>query len=285
MPDQRERSSSTYSVLRSLLEPGQRSADETPFTARSLEILFEKERVWRPTGPYRLPTSAALAELADNLNALKLLLKNQKGAWRVSQNLSVTARRNIESLLRVIPLLLEENRECKRLVEQRLALAGTSIAARLSDKINSFTRLIEVLTEVRTRENFLGVLDMFPPVKPVSGGREWHRLIDALAECFRETVLPIRADHPFGLSGQVFPRFVAAVVPRLTDECPTPGSVKRFISATRSHRVASECLPASKLPGELAKLGGVARSRNLTPERRVEIARIGAAARWDRRKR
>ena len=41
--------------------------------------------------------------------------------------------------------------------------------------------------------------------------------------------------------------------------------------------------PPPSAGAELGKLGGAARARNLTPERRAEIARQAAAKRWAQR--
>lgn len=53
------------------------------------------------------------------------------------------------------------------------------------------------------------------------------------------------------------------------------------IATGQSDETNEELRPMSVLGREGGKLGGVARARALSPERRAEIARAAAAARWD----
>ncbi len=60
------------------------------------------------------------------------------------------------------------------------------------------------------------------------------------------------------------------------------GTVKVMRIATGKEPDDREDAPALTPGQRLGKLGGAARARNLTPERRVEIARMGAAKRWSK---
>lgn len=55
-------------------------------------------------------------------------------------------------------------------------------------------------------------------------------------------------------------------------------------NAVKVMRIATgeeeEVIPASTAGATLGKLGGAARARNMTPERRAEIAKKAAAKRW-----
>ena len=57
-------------------------------------------------------------------------------------------------------------------------------------------------------------------------------------------------------------------------------------AAVRVMRIATgeedDVIPASSAGAALGKLGGKARARNMTPERRAEIARKAAAKRWEK---
>lgn len=55
-------------------------------------------------------------------------------------------------------------------------------------------------------------------------------------------------------------------------------------AAVKVMRIATgeeeDAVPASTAGAALGKLGGAARARNMTPERRAEIAKKAAAKRW-----
>lgn len=58
------------------------------------------------------------------------------------------------------------------------------------------------------------------------------------------------------------------------------GAVKVMRIATGEEADEREDAPEPSPAAQLGKLGGAARARNLTPEQRSEIARKGAAKRW-----
>lgn len=58
-------------------------------------------------------------------------------------------------------------------------------------------------------------------------------------------------------------------------------AVKVMRIATGEETEELDQAPASAA-AQLGKLGGAARARNLTPERKVEIARKAAAKRWEK---
>jgi hypothetical protein len=60
------------------------------------------------------------------------------------------------------------------------------------------------------------------------------------------------------------------------------GAVKVMRIATGEQPDDRENTPALTPGQQLGKLGGAARARNLTPEQRKEIARKGAARRWEK---
>lgn len=58
------------------------------------------------------------------------------------------------------------------------------------------------------------------------------------------------------------------------------GAVKVMRIATGEEAEELDAQTPANAAAQLGKLGGAARARNLTPERRAEIARKGAAKRW-----
>ena len=184
-------------------------------------------------GSWKVPDQRALDSLSTKLKILKAHVENTRGPWRTHDKAAISAAESLKSAVVHLQTLMQESGVQSRILE--------AAAAKMPELKPFIGR-----KERRLRE-IISVIEVFvsdPAILPMEAKLSeaniplvdtWRGCVEAVAvECAKTLATVNGLKRAAGMSaGGPLARFVAATIPHITGETPTPGNINEHLVTTR----------------------------------------------------
>jgi hypothetical protein len=203
-----------------------------PFTIDDLKVLLESHRVIRSG---RLPNADGLQRLARQLDKYCKWARRKTEPLRVHDARTERIANAVRTLIKEIPAQCEHIRELLGVMRDAKDPDEAYLGGVMWWKLLHYEHkaLSIILAAVQDAQRYPGCA--FIPVSQfIKAAERWHHFAPALANAFTAAMQTTNPGWKFGISAKSpGPRFIVAVMPRITGETPSEDTIAQFFKRRR----------------------------------------------------